>query len=517
LLICIYSQSLIPNLLCHTEIQDDIRRRRENAQHWQHQQSISPADEVDVPSSLPISTTQSKEDKKKKTSKKSISTVRREAAKLGWESRRKKSDQSKDDEDMAVDDGSSTSNSSTDKEARPTRSSSGLPVNTNDDDATDEMSTEDKKKSSTATVVKKEIKNRESKARTVKLSHPHASSDVKAQPSPTSTTSSTVIKKEKKESKTPVKKTKKSVKPRAGSSQQKTTTIRAARPSEKKQADAQQVVKSNGMTEWQCPKCSKKFAWKSPQCAGACISNHMRKSHGITLPTMKELSQKKEGKKKSSSHRVIGGASRPSRSSTSVSTSASFSSTASANQQPEKQHKTRPKRGRESSAKKASVTFDSDIQSYLGEDPVKKKKRKSDTTLSNSRGGQKKMSVKGNTPSRVTSKSKRTAPSRRQSAKTTNHVTPTSVQKTKSPDPCTSLVVIESASSSSTKKSGTNKLNFAQKLHAMIMDADENHPDTLCWNEEGDSFIVKERVRAEVLIHYLIPSSNLTLFILISN
>ena len=63
------------------------------------------------------------------------------------------------------------------------------------------------------------------------------------------------------------------------------------------------------------------------------------------------------------------------------------------------------------------------------------------------------------------------------------------MQRTKSPD-STSLVVIESSSSS--KKSGTNKLNFAQKLHAMIMDADENHPDTLCWNEEGDSFIVKQ-------------------------
>ena len=58
------------------------------------------------------------------------------------------------------------------------------------------------------------------------------------------------------------------------------------------------------------------------------------------------------------------------------------------------------------------------------------------------------------------------------------------------------LFIESSSSSSSAKKSGT-KLNFAQKLHAMIMDADDNHPDTLCWNEDGDSFIVKERVRAE--------------------
>ena len=171
-------------------------------------------------------------------------------------------------------------------------------------------------------------------------------------------------------SKSPVKKkTKKRIKPSRSTakSQQKTTTIRAARPSEKKQADAQQVQKSNGMTEWQCPKCSKKFAWKSPQCAGACISNHMRNSHGITLPTMKELSQKKKETKKKSvvvkspARRVVGGASRSSRSST----SASSSSVTGANQQPKQQHKTR-KRGRESSTKKASVTFDSDIQRLLG-------------------------------------------------------------------------------------------------------------------------------------------------------
>ena len=52
---------------------------------------------------------------------------------------------------------------------------------------------------------------------------------------------------------------------------------------------------------------------------------------------------------------------------------------------------------------------------------------------------------------------------------------------------------------SSSTNSLTNKLKFAQKLHAMIMDADQNHPDTLSWNEDGNSFIVKERVSIEVL------------------
>ena len=78
------------------------------------------------------------------------------------------------------------------------------------------------------------------------------------------------------------------------------SSVPRGKAQQKKQADAQHVQKSNGMTEWQCPKCSKKFAWKSPQCASACISNHMRKSHGTTLPTMKELSQKKKETKKKS-------------------------------------------------------------------------------------------------------------------------------------------------------------------------------------------------------------------------
>ena len=117
-----------------TEIQDDIRRRRENAQHWQHQQTLTAPFEADIPS-LPISTTQNKADEKKKSSKKSISIVRREAAKLGWERRKHKSEQSKDDDDddmLADEDGSSMSNSSTAEEACPTRNSVGLSGNTND-------------------------------------------------------------------------------------------------------------------------------------------------------------------------------------------------------------------------------------------------------------------------------------------------------------------------------------------------------------------------------------------------